>query len=319
MSSSKTFVYYHRSCFDGSMAAAVFQHYLDSQPELQSEDFEFISWEYGESVGELSRFEGADVILLDLTFDIEDLGQVAEIARSVLVIDHHPRAHEQAVLRQLFASVEFIIDDERQRKSGAQLTWEHYFEHLPQPDVVRWIGKGDLWIFDEPEIRPLRSAVGSIGFQPNQWNTLFLGDDGPENVNAYIEKGQIMAEVISGQIDYLVKHCQSQVSIDGYTVVACNAPKFLASELGQRLYELYDVEESPFVAIFYEEHGQLVYSLRSREDSPIHLGKLCAKFAGGGHKHAAGFKVNVSKAPLTPRVSQQPTVGKSWFKRWFTF
>ena len=325
MTKFRTKVFYHRSCFDGTMAAAIFLEHIQLN-HLDREDFEFIAWEYGDPVPDVSGYR---VILLDLTFDDADLEIVKDTAAYVLVVDHHPRVHQQVAkyrsgapfnggegLRDTLSlmKVDFCTDSPDNPQSGAQLTWNFFLRGKEQPDFVRWIGKGDRWVFDEPEIRPFRLAIGTIGYDPTLWHSLFFGD--PGNALGYVDKGNIMAEVIDGQLDYLMANCLSEVTIAGHTVVACNAPKFLASELGQRMYTGFTIEESPFVAVFYEEHGKLVYSLRSHRDSTIDLGELCTQFGGGGHFHAAGFKVNVTKCPLEPRVLKSAAAMRRWWHFW---
>jgi oligoribonuclease NrnB/cAMP/cGMP phosphodiesterase (DHH superfamily) len=61
------------------------------------------------------------------------------------------------------------------------------------------------------------------------------------------------------------------------------------SEIGNTLALTY-----PCVAMWFEtETGEIVYSLRSSAENPDHVDvSVIAKcFGGGGHKHAAGFKV----------------------------
>jgi nanoRNase/pAp phosphatase (c-di-AMP/oligoRNAs hydrolase) len=63
---------------------------------------------------------------------------------------------------------------------------------------------------------------------------------------------------------------------------------------------VYSNEDVPFVAVYYDEHGKRVYSLRSRKGG-VDVGKICESMGGGGHPSAAGFKVRITKAPLEPR------------------
>jgi oligoribonuclease NrnB/cAMP/cGMP phosphodiesterase (DHH superfamily) len=46
----------------------------------------------------------------------------------------------------------------------------------------------------------------------------------------------------------------------------------------------------PFAACYWDTPGWRVFSLRS-EDGAQDVSEVAAKFGGGGHKHAAGFKL----------------------------
>ena len=50
-------------------------------------------------------------------------------------------------------------------------------------------------------------------------------------------------------------------------------------------------ENEPFAACYYETEKGRVYSLRSQEYG-VDVSVIAALFGGGGHKNAAGFRVN---------------------------
>lgn len=309
---AKYLVFFHANCFDGTLAAAVYIHYL-RHLEAALSDYKFIAWDYKEEITDFAQFEGCNVTLLDLTFREEAFEEVARLAAKVTVIDHHPRAHRQVEqykvnptpkLRELMRNVTFITDSEDNKQAGAPLTFRYLFPRRILPDVVRWIGKGDLFNFDEPEIRHMRFAAGTLGFDPIQWEDTLLHRS--ENVHRLVKEGAVLAKAADAQIEYFVKNCLTRIMIDGHSVIACNAPRFIASELAARIYNATPVEESPFVVIFYEEGGKTVYSLRCIKGGPVNVGELAMKFGGDGHETAAGFSVTVHKCPLTPRLLPEP-------------
>jgi nanoRNase/pAp phosphatase (c-di-AMP/oligoRNAs hydrolase) len=63
-----------------------------------------------------------------------------------------------------------------------------------------------------------------------------------------------------------------------------------ASEAGNIMSESF-----PFAGTYYDTALHRVFSLRSRE-SGIDVSEIAVRFGGGGHKHAAGFKVDRSHA-----------------------
>ena len=308
---------YHANCFDGSMAAAIF---LKCFPNAR-----VFAYEYGDDLWALldevlSAATDIEYYLLDITLDDQDLERLADHSPDniVTVIDHHPKAIYQAkrALKGCFDSrIVFITQCQDDPASGAQLAWRYLMNRnrasdiLPEPDAVRWVGKRDIWVFDEPEIRLFSFGLTSIGFDPRDWKEQLI--DTSDNCWRYVESGRAVESFLDGQLDYLVKNCQTRIQIDGHSVIAVNAPKFLASEIAQRLYEIYSIEESPFIAVFYEEGDRRIFSLRSHRDSTIHLGDLCKKFNGGGHQHAAGFKVKIGRAPLVPKKATDEQIDDS--------
>lgn len=176
--SEKAYVHYHSNCFDGSMAAAVFRH---ANGLSQRYDAEYQPLDYGFAIVNFNKFDGRDVFFLDITLPTKVLNEIAAIANSVTVIDHHPKAREQAASQRtepstFAANVLFVTDNDDAPQSGAQLVWNFYMNAVPQPDCVRWIGKGDLYLFDEEQIRPFRRGVGTIGFDSAIWQSLLLDD-----------------------------------------------------------------------------------------------------------------------------------------------
>lgn len=302
-------VYYHARCFDGLMAALIFQR---SHP-----DAKFIAYEYGDDIELISDHRYRDVYLLDLTFDDDRLRAIENVANSVTIIDHHPRALVQFANRESFSdTTTFFVGDE---KSGAQLTWEYCNPDLEEPDFVRWVGKRDRWVFDEPEIKRFALGLSTLGTELKNWTAHYgIGDEidllwmasvegsslGFPCTAQLLRDGAVIETFQKAQIDYLVQNATSRITIDGYNVICVNAPKFLASDVAEALYTKHDVEDSPFIAVRYDENGKLVYSLRCRKGGPVNVGELAERFGGGGHASAAGFKVDVKRVALTPPLSE---------------
>lgn len=282
MNQSEKVVYYHKNCFDGLAAASVFADHVDKSGL-------FVPYEYGDALPYRDVFKGKDVFLLDLTFDTDGLIEVANIANAVIVIDHHPRAIEQSKNNVFPANVAFITPPEDKKLSGCQLVWRYLYPTEPEPDIIRWIGKRDNWIFDEPEIKPFTAGLAFLGTKLGDWFTQFNWalDTFKDRM---IQKGRAYLEQRASDIDYLVANCTYRGKVGKYEVTFVNAPKFFASDVAERLYSTLSLEESPFVVVIYIENGKLCYSMRSHQNSTVDLNELAKEHGGGGHFHAAGFK-----------------------------
>ena len=76
----------------------------------------------------------------------------------------------------------------------------------------------------------------------------------------------------------------------GHQVPSTNAT-CLWSDVGMRLLELFP--QAPFALVwFIDDRGLKVCSLRSRGD--FDCSKLAAQFGGGGHRSAAGMRLNAA-------------------------
>ena len=71
----------------------------------------------------------------------------------------------------------------------------------------------------------------------------------------------------------------------GVDVPTLNAPYFYSSDAGHIMGK-----GEPFAVCYWDTPEGRVFSLRS-EDGAQDVSEVAAKFGGGGHKHAAGFKL----------------------------
>lgn len=309
-SRAKLVAFYHRNCYDGTLAAAIF---LNSFPGTR-----LIPYEYGDALPPFEELAGHHVYLLDLTFDTEVLLELTQHAYWVTVVDHHPKARVQAQDRPHArrGNLSIVTDSVKDPASGAQLVWRLLHRTAPEPNFVRWIGKRDRWVFDEPQIRPFVMGITGLGFDPVTWEAVLFQTPSID-LEPYMLQGEAVAAAIDGQLDYLQANAVHWIEIAGHRVAAVNAPKFLASEMGERLYRRYSVERSPFVVIYYDEHGKRCYSLRCHVDSLEDMGQIARQFGGDGHRCAAGFKTTMPNTFNSDVVVMEPVrVRRSWRNVW---
>ena len=75
------------------------------------------------------------------------------------------------------------------------------------------------------------------------------------------------------------------ITLAGHTVPACNVPSVWASDAGHLL-----AQGHPFAACFWIDGEQIAFSLRSAPDG-LDVSEITMRFGGGGHRHAAVFKL----------------------------
>ena len=136
---------YHGNCADGFCAAWTVRKALRG-------DVDFHAGVYQNQPPDVT---GRDVILTDFSYKRAELERIVERAKSVLILDHHKTA--QAELEGLPGAVT-VFDMDR---SGARITWDHYFPGEAPPDLLLHIEDRDLWRFALPGTREIQANVFS--------------------------------------------------------------------------------------------------------------------------------------------------------------
>lgn len=168
-------------------------------------------------------------------------------------------------------------------RSGAALAWDHFFPGKPRPWLVEYVQDRDLWLWRLPDSRAVSAYLGTLEYTIESWN-LLLGDEVPDYV---IEAGNA---VLAYQGQSVRRTCErarpGRLHALPCVIVNCTSE---ISEVGNALALTHT-----FAAMWFQDDtGGYVYSLRSSANNPAHVdvSAIAKLFGGGGHKHAAGFRV----------------------------
>lgn len=304
MNNRQTYVLFHR---DADGFASAFAAWC----ALGDENVRYISVQYGEPVPDIP--DHSIVHIVDFSYNRETLLRLIARGCGVSVLDHHKTAEEE--LRGL-AFAEFDME-----KAGVDLAWdyfsrpEHITEHAPAaellaepiPQPLKWIGLRDRWLhktFDEStcaDIEALDAYLSLKGFirtdaegRPNfdGWRTLCeLWQSHADE--SFLAAGHVCLEFQRQQVERLCKHAIMRHFAGVPWRVPCVNSALWQSEIAHRLLELYP--DSPVASVYYDiaKQGVIkrIWSLRSRSGSEVDVSEIARKhYAGGGHKHAAGFE-----------------------------
>lgn len=293
-------VFAHANCFDGfgSMWAANEAFKKANASYGWSPEVVFKEVAYGEPVPEV---KGDDIVLvLDFSYPLDVLKQMAEKAISVTVIDHHKTA--QADLDSLpqatiadFALTRGVAPIPPRHKlsayfdmerSGAGLSWDVLCAGHPRPKLIDYLEDRDLWSFKLPRSRAISVAIASRPKTFDSWTELAAELENHKTFAA-------MADIGDGILDYqehTVKMMSEQsvsVVIAGHKARVVNATCFW-SEIGNRLAAIAaDVGDDFGISYFRRKGGEWQWGLRSIGDFDV--SEVAKKFGGGGHKNASGF------------------------------
>lgn len=263
---------YHRGCLDGIGAAWVVHKAYEHR------DIEYYGGQYNEEIPDVS---GKEVIIVDFSYKAVDLQEMAKVAYSIVVIDHHKTA--EAELSQPIEGVQTIFD---MGHSGAVLTWMQYFgkndPNLPQA-LIR-IQDRDLWKFEYEDTKDFCAALFSYDRSNlNEMFEILSACEYEEYVMPdYIREGKALNRDHDNRLKAAAKNARIG-GCKGIEVPWVNAPPDLASDLGHMLSKDY-----PFAVIYWDTKDKTIYSLRSNEDGQD-VSEIAKFYGGGGHKHAAGF------------------------------
>jgi oligoribonuclease NrnB/cAMP/cGMP phosphodiesterase (DHH superfamily) len=283
---TKTSCIYHANCPDGFAAALAMRMALGP-------DIEFHASDYGDHPPDVTD---AHVALVDFSYPRRVLEELAERARSVLVLDHHetaaldlvdlPHAYDWADHTKK-GGLATIFDMER---SGAQIAWDffrpEYAEH--RPNLIDYVADRDLWRFELPGSREINATLALREFDFDTWTDLCTDMQGTRYLDRLIEQGALLNERTRRDVAGIIETSTRLMVIGGYLVRVANAPRHLRSEVAGALADGYALG-----ACYFDSPKGRVFSLRSTE-----LGEKVNKIAalypgGGGHPRAAGFTMPI--------------------------
>ena len=262
----KTLCIYHGNCADGFSSAWVVRK------ALGEDSVDFHAGVYQNDPPDVTD---RDVVMVDFSYKHPVLTEMAESANSILILDHHKSA--EADLTDLPSNVTTHFDMER---SGARITWDHFFPNEDPPKLLLHVEDRDLWRFDLPGTREIQAAVFSYPYDFKVWDDLMSS----ATVTLH-QEGVAIERKHFKDIREFIAVAAYRDTIAGYDVPVLNAPYFWSSDAGHIM-----AQDEPFAACYWDTPEGRVYSLRSVDDG-VDVSEIAAQFGGGGHKHAAGYRV----------------------------
>jgi len=290
---------FHSNCADGFTAAwAVWKRLGDS--------CEFYPGVYQEPPPDVT---GRDVIMVDFSYKRPVLEAMCQPrgARSMLILDHHksaaadldelgsPLLGEDATFDAFLAANILVGESARVMKvfdmerSGAGIAWD-FFHRQPRPRLVDFVEDRDLWRFELEGSREVNAVIFSTDYDFFAWEGLNLRLQ--MTPRAVMAEGAAIERKHNKDVRELLKVTRGSMIIGGYDVPAANLPYTYASDAAGEMSE-----GEPFAACYWDTPAGRVFSLRSKETG-IDVSEIAKLYGGGGHKHAAGFRVLPGQAPI---------------------
>lgn len=266
---SKILCIYHGNCADGFAAACVLRHYF-------SAGVEFHAGVYGQPPPDTT---GKQVYILDFSYPRDVLIAMATSADEVTVLDHHKTAKEQLEgLESIVPNLEVEFDMDR---SGARITWDHFFPNQDPPRLIKHIEDRDLWRFALPGTREIQAGLFSYPYDFDIWTRFIFGNF----VDELASDGKAIERKHHKDVAELVGVCARLMTIGGVEIPVASLPYTLVSDAAHEM-----ALGQPFAACYWDTPMHRIFGLRSTDDG-ADVSAIAKQYGGGGHAHAAGFRV----------------------------
>jgi uncharacterized protein len=252
------------------------------------------------------------IIILDFSYPGWLMQQIAIVAESFLVLDHHdPRQFDIGSINN-FREAVLGIYSPNEVDCGATMAWKHFYgEDRPQPWFLNAVFARDTGAFgyynqECPTLEAIATQIsamregkkGADAFevfdQLLEMNIYEVEKAGRELLRERDEATEIElrdAELDTVCIQEEIKKKDGTTTFIGHVVPLLRIQNpFLDKHYSYVGAKLAQGWKKSFVVVQTTTEPE-VYHLRSHSSSPFHLGKIAEQHGGGGHRHAAGYTV----------------------------
>lgn len=298
----KIIVGYHGFCMDGIGSLAVMIHKWGKENVIpvpldhakKEDSFQRLMTTIEQNVGQISI-----VAILDFSFDFKLMSDIEDICEEhrlgFLLIDHHEGCRGDINQLEVYADRSGCSITFDPSRSGAYLTWEHYFPSIPVPPVLQYIDDGDRYQFQLPRSREVCGVLVFLTGKKD-YDTLveFLSlpmdsllsfvDDDMKYVGEYMDKTVDLYTVG-------VKTQTLKIGEEEFSIILKPCDLAFASMVGEAYY---NIRTDVHAVVMYTGLGQEV-NVSVRSNGEFHCGaavKIAQHFGGNGHPNAAGFRIH---------------------------
>ena len=270
-------IIYHANCYDGFTAAWI-AHKAFSEMGVAEEKIILIPALYGDSAPEVDQRDF--VYILDFSYPRAVLLAIREDAYGLIVLDHHKSAAKEL---EGIPGCTYDVD-----RSGAGMTWDHFFNPEPRPHWVDCVEDRDLWKFRYVETPEIHAALTSYPMTLGCW----YGINGMHR-DVLCIRGKVVKEYLEVYYRKVIpqrRHITVYKTPEDETGIPWTFLNVDYQNCSEIMHLMLEEDSHTDVACTYymRNTGEWVYSIRSRANGPD-VSKIAKSHGGGGHKHAAGF------------------------------
>ncbi len=268
MHHQQTVIIYHGKCPDGFGGAyAAWKKFGDTA--------EYIPASYGKPSPE--HMDGRELYFVDFCYGKEQMDQLASVASSLTVLDHHEG------VRNVATTFPGVFDSDR---SGATIAWNYFHPDTPIPKLVAHLEDYDLFRFALPDTKAVNAYLSLEPYTFERWDEIARELEDPATRTKILDVGTIYAE----HTDKLVEHIAANadlVEFEGYTVYFTGTGvQAMTDFVGNLLAR----KHPPFALVARPSAKGLSVSLRG--DGSVDVAEIARRFGGNGHPSAAAFRLD---------------------------
>jgi len=265
----KILVLYHKDCPDGFGGAfAVWKKFGNKA--------EYLAANPSDNKFPIKYPNGKEIYIIDIGYSEKVLRELIKINKSVVVIDHHiSRKNDLEKFKQN------VFDNNH---SGSVLAWKYFHTRKNIPKLLLCIEDRDLWKLKIRNAREIISTLRLVGYDFKKWDAFSRALETKKGAKNILSQGKVISLYEEGLTEKAVKNAVPAV-LDGHKAMCVNST-VLSSGVGHVLCKS---GKYPLAIIWMEDKDGICVSLRA--NGMVDTSKIAAKYGGGGHRGASGFRL----------------------------
>lgn len=289
---------HHSKDMDGYTSGAVVKH---RYPEAK-----LIGWDYKDDIPDFEQFRDEEVIMIDISFPIKKIVELAGIAKKLTIIDHHisfAKDFYKEILGMEYIDTLKGVDHTvlggklhyvyELGVAACEIGWKHLFSGHKIPHTVTLIGRYDTWRQNEGdwenETLPFKYHMYGKCNSPETFpNEYFYLQEDDEGMYYAVDTGLEIMAYQRRMDESIAKQSAFTATFHNLRALCLNYYPF-SSETLRSIWnpDTHDI----MVGFSYAGNGRWSVSLRSVGDK-VDCSIIAKSRGGGGHKNAAGFEVS---------------------------
>lgn len=282
-------IIYHAADFDGHCSGAIARYYFEHE---MAQPFTMHPYNYNQPFPFDDFPAGDELYFLDVSYQPNAEMKLFQqkYGWKVYICDHHKTTVDSDL--KDFISGGILTKE----YSGCELTWKYFFTDREMPEVVRLLGRYDIW--DNKDIDRWNNIILTfqMGFNllstnpfdddgfNTTWLPIFYKNGNPDFINDTINKGKIILQYQDNMNKRLMKWLPEELEFNGYRAIVANSP-IKNSDIFKSIWD----EEKYDIMIFYSKSKYNIGVSLFTTKKDIDCSALAKKYGGGGHEQAAGF------------------------------
>lgn len=272
-------IFYHSSDLDGHCSGAIVKY---KYPEA-----ELFPINYNQKFPWEQLDEKNDTIIM-VDFSLQPFTEMVKLYQifkdRLILIDHHISTINDLNNNNLNDKIKGI---RKVNEAACELTWQYFFPEREIPEVVKLLGRYDVWDHSNSDVLPFQYGIRlNVTYPKNQdlWKAYFEVSDNVDIIQKTIEKGKIILEYQKQENEKYAKSCAFEIKFEGYRAICAN--KLMANS--QLFDSVWDSDRHDLMIQFgIRKNGIWTMSFYTKKDN-IDCSEIAKKFGGGGHAQAAG-------------------------------